>query len=89
MSKWNSREWEALCSGAGCPICRTGEPNNVLLDLSVSYLTSHPDAPMHGYCCVVLKRHAVELDELSEEEAGALIRDVRRVAAALRTSPIV
>ena len=84
MSKWNSSEWEALRSGVGCPICRTGIPNDVLLDLSVSYLTSYPDAATHGYCCVVLKRHAVELDELSEEEATALMSDVRRVAGALR-----
>ena len=84
MSKWNTSEWDALCSGARCPICRTEEPNDVLLDLSVSYLTSYPDAAMHGYCCVVLRRHAVELDELSEEEATALISDVRRVASALR-----
>jgi diadenosine tetraphosphate (Ap4A) HIT family hydrolase len=83
MSKWNSSEWESLCSGSKCPICR-GRANDVLVGLSVSYLTSCPDAAMRGYCCVVLKRHAVELDELRDDEAEALMRDVRRVAAALR-----
>ncbi len=84
MSKWNSSEWDALLSGAGCPICPAGAPHNVLLDLGVSYLTTDPDGVTYGYCCIVLKRHAVELDELSDAEANALAREVRRVGAALR-----
>ncbi len=85
MSQWNSPAWEALCSGAACPICRSAEPNDVLANLSdVSYLTSYPDAAMYGYCCIVFRRHAVELDDLTDAEAAALVRDVRRVAAALR-----
>jgi diadenosine tetraphosphate (Ap4A) HIT family hydrolase len=85
MGKWNSGEWAGLCSGVSCPICKAGGPSGILFDLSaVSYLTSCPEAPMYGYCCLVFKRHAVELDELSEDEGQTLMRDIGRVAAALR-----
>jgi alpha-ketoglutarate-dependent taurine dioxygenase len=39
---------------------------------------------MWGYCCLVLKRHAVELYDLSADEASALMKDMRRVAEALQ-----
>src|SRR6516162_2455308 len=85
MGKWNSAEWPGLCSGVSCPICKAGQPSGILLDLSdVSYLTSCPEAAVYGYCFLVFKRHVVELDELSEEEGRRLVRDIGRVAAALR-----
>ena len=80
MSPWNSAEWAALCCGVACPICRRGKPDGIVLELAASYLTSSADAPMRGYCCVVLKRHAVELHELFDEEAVALTRDIQRVS---------
>jgi diadenosine tetraphosphate (Ap4A) HIT family hydrolase len=40
---------------------------------------------MWGYCCLVLKRHAVELYELSADEGAALMKDIQRVAEALQT----
>jgi diadenosine tetraphosphate (Ap4A) HIT family hydrolase len=84
MSRWNSDEWAALCSGAACPICRSGRPDGVVLELTASYLTCSANAPMRGYCCVVLKRHAVELHELGDEEAIALTRDIQRVGRAVQ-----
>jgi diadenosine tetraphosphate (Ap4A) HIT family hydrolase len=84
MSKWNSAEWAALCSGVACPICCRGKPDGIVLELAASYLTSSANAPIRGYCCAVLKRHAVELHELPDEEAVALMRDVRRVGRALQ-----
>jgi diadenosine tetraphosphate (Ap4A) HIT family hydrolase len=90
MSQWNSAEWAALCSGVACPICRRGKPDGIVLELATSYLTSSINAPMRGYCCVVLKRHAVELHELSDEEAVAFTRDVQRVSRAIHelTRPV-
>jgi len=84
MSKWNSTEWKALCSGEACPICLSGKPLGIVAELSATYLTSSPESPMRGYCCLVLKRHAVELYELSADEACALMRDLQRVAAAIQ-----
>lgn len=39
---------------------------------------------MRGYCCLVLKRHAVELYDLSRDEAYALIRDLQQVAEVIQ-----
>ena len=86
MSKWNSPEWEALYNGAACSICREGRPLGIVTELNVTYLTSSPQSPMRGYCCLVLRRHAVELYELDTEEAYALIRDIQRAAKAVQES---
>ena len=83
MNKWNSTEWKALCSGEACPICLSGKPFGIVAELNATYLTSSPDSPMRGYCCLVLKRHAVELYELSADEACALMRDIQRVFEAV------
>src|SRR5579871_4720057 len=85
MSRWNSADWLGLYTGAGCPICNAGGPSGIVLDLSnVSFLTSQAEAPMYGYCCLVFKRHIVELDELSDEEGPKFMKDIGRVSAALR-----
>ena len=87
MSKWNSAEWEALYSGGSLsdlprwpPIWNSGKAKRDL-----PKLTSSPESPMRGYCCLVLKRHAVELHDLNAEEGAALMTDMQRVAEALQT----
>jgi diadenosine tetraphosphate (Ap4A) HIT family hydrolase len=40
-------------------------------------------APMRGYACLVLRRHAVELHDLTEPEGAAFMRDARRLSAAV------
>ena len=80
MSKWSTTEWEALRSGEACPICLSGKPFGIVAELNATYLTSSPDSPMRGYCCLVLKRHAVELYDLSADEACLLMRDLQRVS---------
>jgi diadenosine tetraphosphate (Ap4A) HIT family hydrolase len=86
MSKWKSPEWETLYSGAACPICRAGRPSGIVAELSATSLTSSPESPMRGHCCLVLKRHAVELCDLSAEEAFALMSDMQQAAKALQES---
>jgi diadenosine tetraphosphate (Ap4A) HIT family hydrolase len=66
------------------PSAAKGKPNGVVLELSTSYLTSSADAPIRGYCCLVLKRHVVELYELRDEESVSLMRDIRQVGRALQ-----
>ena len=39
---------------------------------------------MRGYCCLVLKRHAVELYELGADEAYALMSDLQRAGKAIQ-----
>lgn len=84
MSKWSTTEWEALRSGEACPICLSGKPLGIVAELNATYLTSSPNSPMRGYCCLVLKRHAVELYELTGDEACALMRDLQRVSEAVQ-----
>lgn len=85
MSKWKSPEWEALYSGEVCPICRPGQPLGIVTELNATYLTSSADSPMRGYCCLVLKRHAVELHDLSADEGALFMRELQRVAEAVHT----
>jgi diadenosine tetraphosphate (Ap4A) HIT family hydrolase len=56
----------------------------VVAELGASYLTAEEGVPLRGTCCVVLKRHAVELHDLSEAEGAAYMSDLRRVSAAVQ-----
>ena len=38
---------------------------------------------MHGYVCLVFRRHVVELHDLSESEGLTFMRDMRKVSRAL------
>jgi diadenosine tetraphosphate (Ap4A) HIT family hydrolase len=38
---------------------------------------------MAGYACLVFRRHAVELHDLTPDEASAFMRDVQRVSRAV------
>lgn len=39
---------------------------------------------MRGYCCLVFRRHAVELHDLTADEGAAFMRDIQRVSRALK-----
>ena len=84
MSKWSNREeWERLCNAASCPVCLRGRPTDAVAELETSFLIASEDGPMKGYCFLLYKRHAIELYELSAEEATAFMRDVQRAAKAV------
>lgn len=84
MSKWsNPEEWKRLCSPKFCPICLRGRPPDIIAELEASFLIASEDAPMKGYCFLLLKRHAIELYELSPEETAAFMRDVQKTAKAV------
>jgi diadenosine tetraphosphate (Ap4A) HIT family hydrolase len=78
--------WRALLSGEACPICADHTPPEVVViaEMEASFLTTEEGAPFRGYCCLVLKRHAVELHDLGEEEAASLMEDMRRTSRALQ-----
>jgi diadenosine tetraphosphate (Ap4A) HIT family hydrolase len=85
MSQWaDPVAWARLCSGEACVICREGAPNDILAELETSWVTVNEDAPMRGYACLVLRRHAVELHDLGEAEGAAFMRDIRRLSAAVQ-----
>lgn len=81
MPAWQDRErWDQLVSGEGCPICLSGEPSGIVAELDGGYLTVDEHVRVFGYCCLVAKRHAVELHDLTEAEGAALMRDLRRIS---------
>ncbi|MEL6359148.1 MAG: HIT family protein [Bacteroidota bacterium] len=84
MSKWSDpEEWKRLCRAESCPVCLRGRPPDIIAELEASFLIASEDAPMKGYCFLLLKRHAIELYELTPEEAAAFMRDVQKTAKAV------
>jgi len=89
VSKWaDPEEWRRLRSGEECPICLSirseGKCRGTIAELETGYLTTQPEQPVRGYCCLVLMRHAVELHDLEKTEATALMEDMRAVSGALQ-----
>ena len=73
---------------ADCAVCSS--KSDALVGLETSWVLVGPDDPMRGYVCLVFARHAIELHDLSEAEGTALMRDIRKVSAAVAeiTQPI-
>ena len=76
--------WAQPRSAENCVICRAGKPNDILVELDASWVTAAEDAPMRGYACLVFRRHAIELHELSEIEGRDFMRDIRRLSSAVQ-----
>jgi diadenosine tetraphosphate (Ap4A) HIT family hydrolase len=84
MTVWNDTDrWAALCSGAACPICRRGEPLDVVAGLEATWVTAQETAPMRGYVCLVSRAHAVELHDLPATAAAAFMRDAQLTSRVL------
>ena len=84
MSAWTDpARWARLRDGTDCPICRRGTPLDVVATLERAWVTCGERAPMRGYACLVLRRHAVELHDLDDAEGAAFMRDARRLSAAV------
>lgn len=70
---------------ADCPLCQDPSKGcELIADLSITHAYLQRSASFRGYCILVLKRHAVEIDELSPEERSALVEDIARVGHAIR-----
>ncbi len=80
-------DWDDLVAGRVCPLCETvpdeSEHGFRVADLRVSTLTLARDQAPRGYCIVRLRRHAVELFDLTPREAEGFILDVRAAARAV------
>jgi diadenosine tetraphosphate (Ap4A) HIT family hydrolase len=70
----------------GCPICRRGEPLDVLVDIGLVWVTAPADAPLPGYVAVVAKRHVTEPYDLDDDEGHAFWDAVMKVAERLRAA---
>jgi len=77
--------WQKKLSGEECPLC--DDPSHgceMVLDGNAVRAYLQKSANFKGYCVLVLKRHAVELDDLTSDERCALMEDIARVAHAIR-----
>ncbi len=72
----------------GCLYCDRNETQKDLMieicDLSVSTVFLFKEQSYYGRCIVTYKGHDVELYELNDEDLLAYMKDVNRVAAALK-----
>lgn len=85
MSSWrNAATWAALVDGSTCPICQGAPSWSPVATLEACLVMAEPRGPMRGYCWLPLKRHAVELHELTAAEAAAYMRDLQRVGRAVQ-----
>ena len=85
MSGWSDpEEWGRLCRAESCPVCLRGRPRDFVAELEASFLIAGEDAPLRGYCFLLLKSHAVELYELDPAEACAFMRDAQRASKAVQ-----
>jgi diadenosine tetraphosphate (Ap4A) HIT family hydrolase len=84
MSNWTDPEkWQQYLESETCPVCLNGRPTDLIAELEASFLIAGHDGPMKGYCFLLLKQHAVELYDLSEDEAAAFMRDIQKSARAV------
>ena len=70
---------------ADCPLC--SDPSKgmeMIADLSITRAYLQNSASFRGYCILVLQRHAVEIDDLGQEERSALMADIAKVGHAIR-----
>jgi diadenosine tetraphosphate (Ap4A) HIT family hydrolase len=66
-----------------CPICRDGQPLDLIVELPAVWVTAQALAPLPGYVCVVGKRHVVEPFQLPSAEMTAFWSESMSVARAL------
>jgi diadenosine tetraphosphate (Ap4A) HIT family hydrolase len=84
MSTWRDPEkWKAWLRGDDCPICRSIGGESAVAELEASRLMMPEDGPMRGYAWLPTRRHVIELHDLTDAEGAALMRDLRRVSAAI------
>ncbi|MGH2498637.1 MAG: HIT family protein [Candidatus Limnocylindria bacterium] len=89
MRRWPD-DWAERKAGRDCPMCASGFPDDDAYGVRVfrgeaadAYLQKR-DSGQWGYTIVIWRgRHVAEVTELSDAEAAAYWRDVRRVAAAV------
>lgn len=87
MGKWTDpQEWARLLTPEGCPICTSGGPTNVIAEFGASWVVMSEEAPLPGSCALFLKRHAIELHDLTPAEATAYMSDIQRLSRALKAA---
>lgn len=91
IHNWKPTNWDALLSGAECPLCQrlhAAELNDdhglFIADLRFSRLRLSRNQCVPGYSVLICKRHVIEPFELSAEERALFFEDVVQVGRALQ-----
>jgi len=82
-----TQKWNKWCDSKDCPVCRNlPQPGDyvTIAETEASWIEAHPNVPLRGTCYVMSKIHAVELFDLSDEDAFAFLKDVMITARALK-----
>ena len=77
-----------MCHKENCPVCQQeSSPKELvtIIETNASWIEAHPKVALRGTCYVLSKTHAVELYDLSDEDAFAFLQDVMMTARALKT----
>ncbi len=67
-----------------CPICESGVPRDVLVDLRATWVTAPREAPLPGYVCLVSKVHVVEPFQLPDPNRRLFWEEVLAVGEAVQ-----
>jgi diadenosine tetraphosphate (Ap4A) HIT family hydrolase len=90
---WRPSNWDALISGAGCPVCdliQTAKPEDehllVIGDLSFSRLFLAKNQYVPGYCVMICREHVIEPYELTADERGMFFDDLAAAGKGLQAA---
>lgn len=88
---WKPTNWDALVSGASCPVCdllqtaqHEDEHGIAVGDLTFSRLFLAKNQYVPGYCILMCHKHVIEPYELTDEERRKFFDDVAAVAQGLQ-----
>lgn len=86
---FDEARWSRLRSGAECPLCdlaRLEVPGErtIVANLPSGHVVLRNDADFRGYCMLILRRHRVEIFDLSEAERREFIEDASRLARVIQ-----
>lgn len=82
---WNDpQRWVELLEGRNCPLCTRSERPGIAATLDSCLVAVDETVNVRGYCCLILRRHATELHQLSADEGAAFVNDAQRVARVLQ-----
>jgi diadenosine tetraphosphate (Ap4A) HIT family hydrolase len=75
--------WATRRPPAGCVICRSGCPLDVIAEFETCWATAGRQAPLPGYVCIVARKHYVEPFEMPPEEQARFWQEAMVIAAAV------
>jgi diadenosine tetraphosphate (Ap4A) HIT family hydrolase len=76
-------EWAARRTPAGCVICLSGEPLDVIAEFETCWATAGRSEALPGYVCVVARNHYNEPFDMPAAEQALFWQETMLVAAAV------